>query len=141
MTHGGSQARDQIGAAAASLRHSHSNAGSEPCLQPTPQLLAMLVLTPLSKAKDRTCILMDTRHILNLMRHNGNSHLFVLVFLCDPFLNRLGSLPCAPQKVSDVNRKPSHAPWVHSDVISLASRTHCRRGLSWAALCAPPIIC
>ena len=34
--YGGSQARDQIGAVAASLHHSHSNAGSKPCLQPTP---------------------------------------------------------------------------------------------------------
>ena len=39
--YGGSQARGRIGAAAASLPHSHSNAGSEPRLQPTPQLMAM----------------------------------------------------------------------------------------------------
>ena len=38
--HGDSQARGQIGAVAASLRQSHSNAGSEPRLQPTPQLTA-----------------------------------------------------------------------------------------------------
>ena len=38
--YGGSQARGQIGAAAAGLRHSHSNAGSELHLQPTPQLTA-----------------------------------------------------------------------------------------------------
>ena len=37
----GSQARGQITATAASLHHSHSNKGSEPCLQPTPQLTAM----------------------------------------------------------------------------------------------------
>ena len=35
--YGGSQTRGPIGAAAAGLRQSHSNAGSEPCLQPTPQ--------------------------------------------------------------------------------------------------------
>ena len=35
---GGSQARGQIRAAAASLRHSHSNARSERCLRPAPQL-------------------------------------------------------------------------------------------------------
>ena len=40
--YGGSQARSQIGATAAGLCHSHNNAGSEPCLQPTPQLMAML---------------------------------------------------------------------------------------------------
>ena len=41
-TYGGSQARGRIGAAAASLHHSHSNARSEPSLRPTPQLMAML---------------------------------------------------------------------------------------------------
>ena len=40
MAYGGSQARGLIGAAAASLHHSHSNARSEPRLQPTPQLTA-----------------------------------------------------------------------------------------------------
>ena len=40
--HGGSQARGLIRATAASLCHSHSNAGSELHLQPTPQLTAML---------------------------------------------------------------------------------------------------
>ena len=39
--YGGSQARGLIGAVAASLHQSHSNAGSEPCLQSTPQLTAM----------------------------------------------------------------------------------------------------
>ena len=34
---GGSQARGQIGAVAAGLRQSHSNSGSELCLQTTPQ--------------------------------------------------------------------------------------------------------
>ena len=42
VAYGGSQARGLIGAVAAGLCHSHSNAGSEPCLQPTPQLTAML---------------------------------------------------------------------------------------------------
>ena len=39
---GDSQARDPIGAVAAGLHHSHSNARSEPRLQPTPQLMAVL---------------------------------------------------------------------------------------------------
>ena len=39
--YGDSQARGLIGAVAASLRQSHSNAGSEPNLQPTPQPMAM----------------------------------------------------------------------------------------------------
>ena len=37
MAYGGSQARGLIGAAAASLRHSHAR--SEPHMQPTPQLM------------------------------------------------------------------------------------------------------
>ena len=40
--YGDSQARGLIEAVAASLRQSHSNAGSEPHLWPTPQLIAML---------------------------------------------------------------------------------------------------
>ena len=39
--HRGSQARGQIRAIAAGLYHSHSNARSEPCLRPTPQLKAI----------------------------------------------------------------------------------------------------
>ena len=38
--YGGSQARGLIRAVATGLRQSHSNVGSEPCLQPTPQLTA-----------------------------------------------------------------------------------------------------
>ena len=48
MAYGSSQARDQIGAAAAGLSHSHSNGRS---------------LNSLIEAKDRTHILMDTRQV------------------------------------------------------------------------------
>ena len=41
MAYGGFQAWGQIGAVAASLPHSHSHAGSEQHLRPTPQLVAM----------------------------------------------------------------------------------------------------
>ena len=40
VAYGGSQARGLIGAIAAGLHHSHSNVGSYPHLQPTPQLTA-----------------------------------------------------------------------------------------------------
>ena len=57
--HGGSQARGPIGAVAASLHQSHSNAGSEPRLQPTPQLTATPgIVNPLSKGRDQTRNLM-----------------------------------------------------------------------------------
>ena len=46
MAYGGSQARGRIGAVATGLRQSHSNAGSEPRLQPTPQLTATLDRQP-----------------------------------------------------------------------------------------------
>ena len=39
VAYGGSQPRGQIGAVATALHHSHSNARSEPCLWPTPQLM------------------------------------------------------------------------------------------------------
>ena len=45
-------------ATAASLHHSHSNVGSEPRLQPPPQLTACQILNPLIEARDRTCDLM-----------------------------------------------------------------------------------
>jgi len=38
--YGGSQASGRIGAVATGLHQSHSNVGSEPCLQPTPQVKA-----------------------------------------------------------------------------------------------------
>ena len=40
--YGHSQARGPFGAVAAGLRHSHSNAGSEPHLRPIPQFAATL---------------------------------------------------------------------------------------------------
>ena len=46
VAYGCSQVRGQIGAAAASLHHSHSNAGSELHLWPTPQLIATLNREP-----------------------------------------------------------------------------------------------
>ena len=41
MAYGGSQARSLISATVVVLHHSHSNAGSEPHLQPIPQLMTM----------------------------------------------------------------------------------------------------
>ena len=41
-TYGGFQAGGPIGDVAADLGHSRSHAGSEQCLQPTPQLMATL---------------------------------------------------------------------------------------------------
>jgi len=49
--YGGSQARGPIGGVAVSLRQSHSNAGSEPRLQPTPQLTATPDRQPTEQAQ------------------------------------------------------------------------------------------
>ena len=49
-----SQARGRIEAVATGLRQSHSNAGSEPRLPPTPQLMATPDPEPTDKARDRT---------------------------------------------------------------------------------------
>ena len=48
--YGGSQVRGRIGAVATGLRQSHSNTGSEPHLQPTPQ--ERQILNPLSETRD-----------------------------------------------------------------------------------------
>ena len=61
--YGSSQARSQIRAVAAGLHHSHSNARSELCLRPAPQLRAIWDPNPLSEAKDWTSILMDASQI------------------------------------------------------------------------------
>ena len=57
--HGGSQAR--AGAVVAGLHHCHSNLGSKPCLQPTPQ--QHWILNPLSEARDQTHVLMDASQV------------------------------------------------------------------------------
>ena len=62
LAYGGSQARGRIGAVDAGLSHSHSNAGSEPCLWPICSQ-PHRVLNPLSEARYWTCILMDTSQI------------------------------------------------------------------------------
>ena len=77
--YGSSQAGDQIGAAAAGLHHSHSNARSGPHLWFMPE--QRQILNPPSEARDRTCILMDTSLVLNLLSHSGNAFLFFLFTL------------------------------------------------------------
>ena len=74
VAYGSFQARGQIRAAAAGLCHSHSNAGFKPHLWfKMLQLVATPDLNLLREARDRTCILMDTSQVHNLLSHNGNS--------------------------------------------------------------------
>ena len=58
--YGSSQARGWIRATAASLDHSHSNTGSKPLLQPTPQFTQCWIPNSLSEASDQTHVLMYT---------------------------------------------------------------------------------
>ena len=51
MAYGGSQAKGLIGAVAAGLHHSHSNARSEPNLWPTPLLTAMPDPQPIERGQ------------------------------------------------------------------------------------------
>ena len=62
VAYGSSQAKDWIRATAAGLHPSHSNAGSKPCLQPTPQLTAM----PHPEPSEQPCLLMDP---VGLVKH------------------------------------------------------------------------
>ena len=72
MAYGSSQTRGQIGAKAASLRHSHSNLGAKLCLQPTTQLTAMP--DPQLTEQDQGSNL-DPRILVGFVStaHNGNS--------------------------------------------------------------------
>ena len=56
--YGSSQVRGQIRATTAGLPHSHSNTGSELCLQPTSQLMQCGILNLPSEARDQTHNLM-----------------------------------------------------------------------------------
>ena len=60
---GSSQARHQMGVAAASLCPSYSSTRSEPHLRPTWQLMQCWNLDPLSEARDWTHVLMDTSQV------------------------------------------------------------------------------
>ena len=63
MAYVSSQARGRIEAIAACLCHSHSNKGSEPCLQLQHSSQQPGILNPLSEARDETRILMDPSRV------------------------------------------------------------------------------
>ena len=75
VAYGSSQARDHIGAAG--LNYSHSNERSKPHLWPTPQLMATLILNPLSKAKDWTRVLIDTSWVRYLWAPSFLTYLLI----------------------------------------------------------------
>ena len=76
--HGGSQARDRIGAVAAGLHHSHSNVESEPHNQPTHSSQQRRILNPLSEVRNGTYVLMDTSQIRFCWTTTGTPIFFYL---------------------------------------------------------------
>ena len=75
--YGGSQARGQMGAAAAGLRHIHSNATSLTYAAAPGNAGSF---NPLSEARDPSCILTDTSWVLNPLSPSRN--FFEAFFLC-----------------------------------------------------------
>ena len=71
--YGGSQARGLIRAVATSLRQSHSNAGSEPRLQPTPQLTATPDGQPTERGQGSDAQRHGSQSDSFPPRHDGNS--------------------------------------------------------------------
>ena len=74
MAHGPSQARVWIGTTAACLHHRHSNIRSEPCLQPTLQLMAMLDPWPTEHGQEseNTSLWIWIWLVLLSLSYNGN---------------------------------------------------------------------
>ena len=79
-TRGGSQARGQIRATAAGLHHSHSYAGSEPHLPPTPQLTARPDPQPTERGQGRNPSPRGYRSGVLLLSHSGTPKDFFFFF-------------------------------------------------------------
>jgi len=73
LAYGSAQARDQIRATAASHSQSHSHAGSEPHLQPTPQFAATLDPWSTEQGQGSNPCPHGYQSGLFLLHHNGNS--------------------------------------------------------------------
>ena len=112
--YGGSQARGQIGAVTAGLCHSHSNTGSEPHLWPTPQLMVTSIPNLLSKARDRTFILMDASQIYFHWAMMGipQSHNFWIKEFTQEFLLWLSGLRTQHSVHEDLCSIPGLFQWV-----------------------------
>ena len=78
VAYGSSQARGHIGAAAASLCHSHISR-SKPHLQPTPQLTATPDPYPTEQGRDGTCNLMVPSQICFLWATMGTHNLRIIL--------------------------------------------------------------
>ena len=68
------------------LHHSHSNSGSKPRLQPTPQLMATLDRSPTEQGQGSNLSPVDTSRVHLQLSHNGIPRLAVLnkASVCSP---------------------------------------------------------
>ena len=100
-----SQAMDQIKAALAGLHHSHSNTGSKPNLQPTPQLTETLDHHPTDRGWRSNPHPHGYYLDLSPLHHNRNSKAFILksLFHCHISFSSvyMSSLPLAPYSTCD----------------------------------------
>ena len=76
--YGSSQAGDQIRAAAEICTTATAAWDPSHILDLRCSLWQCQILNPLSKARDQTCVLMDTSWVLNPQSQNGNSLILVL---------------------------------------------------------------
>ena len=88
MAYGSSQARGQIGATAASLRHSHSNARSQLHLQPTAQLTATPDPWPTEWSQGLNPYPHGYYLDLFLLRHDGNSWNIIFKYILKYTISR-----------------------------------------------------
>ena len=73
--YGNFQARGRTAVAAACLHHSHIATWDPSCIcDLNHSSLQRWILNPLSEARDRTCILIDTSRVCNPLSHNGKSN-------------------------------------------------------------------
>ena len=123
VAYGSSKARGRIRATAARL--CHSNMACEPCPQPHHSSQQPWIPNLLSKARDQSCILMDTSHInfccttmgtpslsLSQVIHSGETSCYVL------------SKPLGGPASREL-RTQTNSPWVSSEANSLAHAFRC----------------
>ena len=80
MAYGSSQARDHIGAQLPAYTTATAMPGPSCVCDLHRSSRQRRILSPLSEARDRNCVFMDTGQVLNPLSHNGNSphHFFFI---------------------------------------------------------------
>ena len=78
MTHGGSQARGQIRAEPLAYATATATLDLSLVFDLHHSSRQLHILNPLSKARDRTCVLVDASQVRQPLSHEGNSKLLIL---------------------------------------------------------------